>query len=113
MRAHFDILSRWAPRVLGGFVCLFFSLFALDATGPVDTLVHLTPVAGLLAVLGIAWRWPGLGGAVFIAVAAAYAVAAWPHPSWVAAIAGPLATVGVLFVASRSRRQSPPGRVIV
>jgi hypothetical protein len=95
-----DAWRRWTPRVLGVLLCLFAALFALDAASPLEMLIHLIPAAALLAILAVAWRWPGAGGAAFIGVAAAYALAAWRHPSWVAVIGGALLAVGVLFVSS-------------
>lgn len=95
---------RWSPRILGCVVCLYLGLFALDATGVRDAMTHLAPAALVLAVVAVGWRWPALGGAGFIAIAAAYALAAWHQPTWVAAISMPLVLVGALFLASRPRR---------
>ena len=97
---------RLAPHILGGLVCLFLSLFALDSTGALDALMHLAPVGLLLAILAAGWRWPWLGAAGFLGLAAAYAVTAWQQPSWVAAISGPLVVVGVLFIVSGRLRRS-------
>ena len=55
----------WAPRVLGIGVCLFLSLFALDAFSgdkPAveavrDFLIHLSPMFLLLLVVALSWRW--------------------------------------------------------
>jgi hypothetical protein len=57
---------RWSPRILGCFVGLYLSLFALDATGARDALIHLSPAALVLAVVAVGWRWPALAGAGFI-----------------------------------------------
>lgn len=100
MRTRSHPWLRWTPLILGTLVCLFLSLFAADSTGLVDALMHLAPVAALGAILAVGWRWPWLGAAGFIGAAAVYAVAAWQHPSWIAVISGPLAAVGVLFLAS-------------
>lgn len=53
----------------------FISLFALDVFGMEGSLAwrlagflaHLAPSFALIGVLAIAWRWPGPGGALFIA----------------------------------------------
>ena len=53
----------------------FISLFALDVVGMEGTLawrlggllVHLAPSLVLAGTLAVAWRWPALGGALFIA----------------------------------------------
>ncbi len=99
-----DAWLRSIALLLGGLASLFVGSFALDATGAVDTLVHLVPMALVLGMLAVAWRWPTVGGAAFIAAAGAYALAAWDHPTWIAVIAGPLLAVGVLFVLSRRPR---------
>ena len=94
---------RWSPRILGCVVCFYLSLFALDATDARDALLHLTPAALVLAVVAVGWRWPALAGAAFIGLAGAYALAASGQPTWIAAISGPLALLGALFLASRAR----------
>ena len=101
MRTRSEAWLRSIALLLGSLTSLFASLFALDATGTVDTLVHLVPAALLFGMLAVAWRWPTIGGAAFIAAAGAYSLAAWEHPAWIAVIAGPLLVVGVLFVLSR------------
>jgi hypothetical protein len=96
----------WAPRILGGLVCLFLSLFALDAFAPGAPLrqsipaflIHVAPMAILLGTVALSWRRPWLGGLVFSLAAVAYAWTARAHPAWVAVVAGPLLLVGVLFV---------------
>lgn len=110
-------LLVWAPRVLGVLVCLFLSLFALDAFEKDMTvrqalpgfLVHLAPMGLLLAVVGLSWRWEWIGGLVFTGLAAVYAYLARDHASWIAAVSGPLLVVGVLFlwswVQGRRRRR--------
>jgi hypothetical protein len=96
----------WAPRILGVLVCLFFSLFALDAFTPgappgqsiLAFLIHVAPMAILLGIVALSWRRPWLGGLVFSLAAAAYAWVARGHATWVALVAGPLLLVGLLFV---------------
>ena len=73
-------LLLWTPRVLGIAVCLFLSLFALDAFSghrPAveafrDFLIHVSPMVGLLLVVALSWRWEWVGGLVFTALAIAY-----------------------------------------
>jgi hypothetical protein len=103
MRTQSAVWLRWTPRVLGILLCHFISLFALDAEGALATAMHLIPVAVLLAILAVAWRWPAVGGAAFLGVAGAYLLAAWQHPSWIAVISAPLSVVGVLFLLSWQR----------
>ena len=98
-------LLRWSPRILGILVCLFLSLFSLDAFGGGATLAealptfatHVAPILVLFAIVGLSWRWEWLGGLVFIGLAAWYAYFAREHLSWIPVIAGPLLIVGLLF----------------
>jgi hypothetical protein len=95
----------WVPRMLGVLVCLYLGLFALDAFVPGAPLrqsipaflIHLAPMAALLAVVALSWRRPWLGGLVFSLAAVAYAWTAREHAAWVAVVAGPLLLVGMLF----------------
>jgi len=116
-RNNVDMRSRlllWSPRVLGLLVCVFLSVFGLDAFGNGKTVIqtiseftiHLAPVLILLAVVCMSWRWPWVGGVVFTGLAAGYAYVSRAHPSWILVIAGPLLTVGMLFLWSwrQSRR---------
>src|SRR6185503_951461 len=106
MTRRTGMLLLWSPRILGVLVCLFLGLFALDAFEPgrglrealPDFAVHLVPVAVLLAVVGLSWRWAWAGGVVFTGLAAWYAWFARDHPSWIAVISGPLLVVGILFL---------------
>jgi hypothetical protein len=49
-----------------------------------------TPSFLLLVAVALAWRWPWVGGVVFIALAVLYAVQAHEHVSWIVFIGGPL-----------------------
>ena len=103
MRARSTLL--WAPRVLAVLVCLFLSSFALDAFAPGktvaeatgDLLSHLAPVAILAVLVAMAWRWPAVGAATFLAAGTLYAAAAWSHPAWILLISGPMWLIGILF----------------
>ena len=95
----------WLPRTLAILVCLFLSLFALDALGSAapfrDVLaefsLHIAPMLVLLAVVAVAWRWEWVGACVFTALAVAYTYVARDHVSWVLSISVPLLVVGVLY----------------
>lgn len=99
---------RWGPRLLGILVALYLAVFALDAFGEGQGagaalpgfLVHLLPTAAVLAVVALAWRRAWIGALGFLALATGYAALALGRPAWVLAIAGPLALVGVLYLAS-------------
>jgi glucose-6-phosphate-specific signal transduction histidine kinase len=96
----------WSPRILGVLVCLFLSLFALDAfesgkslgQALPDYAVHIAPMLVLLAIVAISWRYEWVGGIVFTGLATAYAIFARGHLSWIAAIGAPLLVVGLLFL---------------
>ena len=115
-------LLLWSPRVLGILVCLFLSMFALDAfedgktflQGLGNFLIRVSPMLLLLGIVALSWRWKWIGGVVFTVLSLAYAYYAGilrHHPDWILPIAGPLFLVGVLFLLSWMRRdkaQSPP-----
>ena len=56
-------------------------------------------------ILGLAWHWPPLGGALFLLLALVYAISVPGRPDWILVIAGPLLLVGLLFLVS-SRYQA-------
>jgi general stress protein CsbA len=113
MASRADALALWAPRVAGILLCLFLSLFALDAFGGSrtfaqalpDFLIHLTPMLLLLLVVALSWRWEWIGAVVFVGLAVAYAYMARRHPMWVLGISVPLLLVGVLFMASSTHHR--------
>ncbi len=67
---------KWLPRILAIALALFLSLFALDSFGEdlplleqvTGFLIHLAPVYMLVFATVIAWRWPMVGGVLFLAV---------------------------------------------
>ena len=108
-------LLLWAPRILGMLVCLFLSVFALDAFGGgktfiqalPDFLVHIAPMLILLGVVSVSWRWQWVGGLVFTGLATGYAYFARDHVSWLLVVGGPLLIVGVLFFWSWLHQEEP------
>lgn len=113
MTARLDALLLWTPRVLGVLVCLFLSLFALDAfeegtpfmQALPGFLIHLVPTAVLLGVVALSWRREWIGGVVFVGLAGGYAYFARRHVAWILTISGPLLVVGTLFVYSWVHRR--------
>jgi hypothetical protein len=98
----------WAPRVLAILTALFLGAFALDAFGErhgfwatvAHFVVHLLPAILLLATVALAWHRAWIGALVFLAAAALYAGMNPGRPDWILTISGPLALVGLLYLAS-------------
>ena len=104
MSASPDRAMLWAPRLLAVAVSLFLGLFSLDtfsgtasAEGFPDFLIHLIPAVVVLGVVALAWHRQWIGAVAFIGLAAAYALTARAHISWIAVISGPLLMVAVLY----------------
>jgi glucose-6-phosphate-specific signal transduction histidine kinase len=95
----------WAPRLLALAVSLSAGVFALDTFGSEtpflqalpDFLIHLVPVAIVVAVVALAWHREWIGAVIFTILAAAYAVAARERPSWIAVISGPLLITAAVY----------------
>jgi len=87
----------WAPRVLATVVCAFSSLFALDAGGNAEFVVHIAPTVLLLVVVAISWRWEWVGGGVFTVLGIVYAYIGREHVPWVLLVSVPLIVVGALY----------------
>ncbi|MGC9523249.1 MAG: DUF7670 domain-containing protein [Anaerolineae bacterium] len=105
MNATIKQVIVWTPRVFGILFAIFISIFALDVFsegyGFWETLValfmHLVPTLLVVIALIVAWRWEGIGAALFIALGVAYLVMSRIE-SWV--ISGPLLVIGALFLIS-------------
>ena len=106
---------RWAPRLVAVAVSLFFAIFSLDAFDPAtpisqalaDFMIHLIPTALVLIVVVLSWDAEWIGAVAFTGMAVAYAVAARAHPTWIAAISGPLLLVGALYAWNAMHRSRP------
>lgn len=100
----------WTPRILCLLFAAFISLFAFDVfedshgfwQTALALLMHLIPTALVLVLLAICWRWDWVGGVVFPALGFLYVAMFWGRFAWsaYALIAGPLALLGALFLAS-------------
>lgn len=78
---------------------MFSSGSALEQV--VGFLIHLAPVYAVVLALVFAWRWPRLGGVLFLALAVGFAFAfGWREMGILVLMAGPLVVAGVLFLAS-------------
>ena len=108
----------WAPRLLAAAVSLFLATLSLDAFGTAsfrealpDFIVHLTPAAIVLAVAALAWHREWIGAVAFLALAVGYAAAARDHPSWIAAVSGPLLVVAALYAWNWTYRRAGAGTI--
>jgi hypothetical protein len=105
----------WAGRILAIGFALFLALFALDAWDTnvaigrrlVGIATHLLPSLLVAVAIVISWRRPWIGGALFLALAIAYAVMVRFRADWVLVISGPLLTVGLLYIWSWQMSRSP------
>jgi hypothetical protein len=104
----------WAARVSGILVAAFLGLFALDAFDGRSFVaalpafaIHLVPSFLVLAVVAVAWKFEWVGAIAFLGLAVAYAVMVRGRADWVAIISGPLALVGVLFLAAWRHHRVP------
>ncbi|MFC1960524.1 hypothetical protein ACFLYO_07430 [Chloroflexota bacterium] len=67
---------HWLPRILAIVFSGFLAIFALDVFSEgysfgetlVALFMHLIPSLMVLVVLGIAWKWPLVGGVLFLAL---------------------------------------------
>jgi hypothetical protein len=106
----------WSPRILTILFALFLSVFALDVFSEgqgfwrtaLALAIHLLPSATVLVILAAAWRWEWMGVVLFALLATLYARQVLPmHPSWAAAISGPLVAIAALFLADWFSERSP------
>jgi hypothetical protein len=115
MKTVLERLLYWSPRVLSILLALFLSIFALDvfiAGRPwieilAAFLVHLWPSALILVIALLAWRWEWIGAAGFFLMALLYFLNTVGKFDWTvhAAITGPLALIGLLFLLGWLRKR--------
>jgi hypothetical protein len=113
MKDRSSLWLLWSARILAILVCLFLSLFALDAFGNgralsealPDFAMHVAPVLALLAVVGVSWRREWVGGVAFTSLAVGYGYVARDHVAWVVCISTPLLVAGALYFWSWLRQR--------
>lgn len=98
----------WIPRVVTILFILFLSLFTLDVFSVEATLVeklvgflvHLIPSFILLIVLIISWRYPIIGGFIFIffSIVFTFHFKTYRFLSYFLTISFPLVIIGALFI---------------
>ncbi|GLS00703.1 hypothetical protein GCM10007859_07110 [Brevundimonas denitrificans] len=106
----------FAARVIALLGIGFISMFALDvlsmeaplAPRLAGFLVHLIPSFVLAGLLVVAWRWPGVGGALFL-IAGLSPLLLLDNPLWTNLIlGGPFLLAGAGFLAGRSGGATSP-----
>lgn len=107
-------IIHWLPRILSFGYVLFFSLFAFDVfSGPFSWTmilafaVHLLPSFLLLIAIVVSWKYDLFGFFIFFGFAVGYVfMVGFDRPwSWYAAISGPSAVVGILYLLSWRQRK--------
>jgi hypothetical protein len=108
MSATTRAVWHWMPRAIGVLYAAFISIFALDAWGTgagfweelAGFLIHLIPTFLVIIALVIAWKWPRVGGFLFMGLAVAFTLFfGWREIEILLLLALPLAIIGVLFLA--------------
>ncbi|MBN2567768.1 hypothetical protein JXB02_06830 [Candidatus Woesearchaeota archaeon] len=98
----------WLPRVLGILYILFISLFAFDVPIlSIGFLMHMLPSLLLVVALVIGWRWPIVGGWIFLMMGIAFVFFFNTYRQILSLllISGPPIVLGVLFLAEGHKGQ--------
>ncbi len=100
----------YLPRALAILIVAFLSIFILEGFSPEfgwqDSLMHLLVALVALGAAIVAWKWPKIGGWVFVLFGLKYLLSVAPHAqTWSGLIIGgvPLLT-GVLFLVEGFRK---------
>lgn len=101
-------ILHWTPRVLAIGFAAFLALFALDVFGEYETVgetlialfMHLIPVLLLLVATALAWRWPLVGGALFLilGIASIFFFGTYRHIVTFALVSLPVLVLSLLFL---------------
>ena len=104
----------WIPRILTILFILFISIFALDSfegDAPFieelgGFLIHLIPSFALIAITVVSWKYPLIGGCVFIVIGIAFTILfhayiELPHFLFISL---PPVLVGLMFIAFRPKK---------
>jgi type II secretory pathway component PulF len=101
----------YLPRALAILIVAFLSIFILEGFGPEygwqDSLMHLLVALIALGAAIAAWKWPKIGGWIFVLLGLKYLLIIFtPQGLWNGAIIGgiPLIT-GILFLIEGFRKK--------
>lgn len=98
-------IQTWAARLLGLALAGFFGLMAMDTPIGLGLLIHLIPCLIVILLVAISWRWPRLGGWLFLAagLAATLFFNTYRHLLNFLIISGPFFLTALLLLMHRRR----------
>lgn len=92
----------YLPRALSILVVGFFAIFILEGFGPEftwrDSLMHGLLALAVLIITLASWKWPKIGGWIFIVFGLRYLLSASGLQWWLFIIGGIPLIVGILFL---------------
>jgi hypothetical protein len=94
----------YLPRILSILIVSFLALFILEGFSPgfgwQDSLMHLLMALIALGATIVAWKWPKIGGWIFVLLGLKFLLMIFREPSWNNGmiIGGILLLTGILFV---------------
>ncbi len=95
-------------RILSILIVVFFSLFILEGFSPefswIDSLMHLLFALFVLGITIIGWKWPKIGGWIFIIFSLVFLIPVIMHSNWQSLMIGiiPL-IIGILFLIEKRK----------
>ena len=100
------LFLNWVPRILCILFAIGISLFALDAFDNDEgfwktllaLLIHLIPTFIVIAVLLLSWRWPWVGGVIYVLLGISYLIWSSRSGRESSIISIPLFSIGILFI---------------
>ncbi|MCJ7789410.1 MAG: hypothetical protein MUP69_04370 [Candidatus Atribacteria bacterium] len=94
----------YLPRILSILIVSFLALFILEGFSPgfgwQDSLMHLLMALIALGATIVAWKWPKIGGWIFVLLGLKFLLMIFREPSWNNGmiIGGIPLLIGILFV---------------
>jgi hypothetical protein len=108
-------LMRWIPRILGIGAVVYMIQYALAVIGGLNNLPHfafaflnnLIPALILALQVGVAWRWPAVGGVLFLFLSVLHPLLYGIIFHWTIYlfVSGGPALIGLLFLADWGYRR--------